>query len=266
MPRRRPDRELIAGSLAHYEDPTYYTHTYQARIDDVAMYVELAVASGGPVLEYGCGNGRILMPIARHGVDVVGVDHSQPMLADLKRRLRAEPREVHKRVRTLRGDMRRLDAKRRFPLVLATFNTVLHLYERPDVEAFLARVRKHLSPGGTFVCDLSVPVPMDLARDPTKAFRTPRFRHPTRGVVRYEEHFDYDRARQILFMGMSFEPLDKPDEAFMTPLAHRQFHPREWEALLHYNGFEVTALYGDFLGAPFDRTSDVMVWHAKVRR
>ena len=264
--RRGPDRELIACSLAHYEDPAYYTHSYANRIDDAHMYVALAVKCGGPVLEYGIGNGRIALPMARHGVSVTGVDHSAPMLKDLARRLKAEPKEVRARVRAVRGDMRKVDLKKRFPLVLATFNTALHLYERPDVEAFLARVKRHLSPRGELVVDMSVPVPADLARDPSKAFRTPRFRHPAMGVVRYEEHFDYDRARQSLFISMGFEPLDNPAGAFMTPLAHRQFYPREWEALLHYNGFEVTNLFGDFHSGPFDRASDVMVWHAKVRR
>jgi hypothetical protein len=52
----------------------------------------------------------------------------------------------------------------------------------------------------------------------------------------------------------------------MTPLAHRQYFPRELEALLHYNGFEVTTLFGDFRCGPFTNASDVMVFHARKRR
>ncbi len=153
----RRDRELEAGSLAHYEDPAYYTSTYADRVADVAYYVALARSSGGPVLEYGVGNGRVALPIARHGVEVVGVDHSAPMLADLRERLAREPADVRSRVRAARGDMRRAKLGRRFPLVLATFNTALHLYTRDDVERFLARVREHLTPRGRFVVDLSMP-------------------------------------------------------------------------------------------------------------
>ena len=116
------------------------------------------------MLEYGIGNGRIAIPMARHGVDVVGVDHSVPMLADLRARLAAEPAEVRARVRAVRGDMRRVRLRRRFPLVLATFNTALHLYTRADVERFLARVREHLRPRGRFVLDLAIPAPGDLAQ------------------------------------------------------------------------------------------------------
>jgi SAM-dependent methyltransferase len=263
----RGDAELEAGTAAHYEDPAYYTSTYARRIDDVAYYVALARRSRGPVLEYGIGNGRIALPIARHGVEVVGVDRSAPMLADLCDRLRREPEDVRARVEAVRGDMRTAKLHRRFPLVVATFNTVLHLYARQDVEAFLARVREHLAPGGRFVADLSVPPLAELARDPARPFHAPRFKHPTAGVVvKNQERFDYDPARQVLFVSMEFEPLGDPDAAWMTPLAHRQFFPREWEALLHYNGFVVERIEGDFEGGPLTRDSDVMVFHARRRR
>jgi SAM-dependent methyltransferase len=281
-PARGIDRELDAGSRAHYEDAAYYASLYKKRIDDVQFYVDLAVkeAKNGPVLEYGIGNGRIALPVARHGVAVVGIDHSRSMLADLRRRLAAEPAEVRRRVSGHFGDMRAKKVPARFPLVTCPFNAALHLYVRADVERFLARVRGHLAPGGLFVCDLSVPVFQDLLRDPARAYKAPRFKYPSSGeLVNYVEHFDYDRARQVLFVSMEFEPLAKretrrgrtelvaePARSWTTPLAHRQFFPQEWEALLHYNGFEVEKVEGDFHGGPLDRTSDVMVWHARARR
>src|SRR6185437_2602502 len=231
--------------------------TYAGRIENVAYYVTLTEKYGDPVLEYGVGNGRVALAVARHGAQVVGVDHSAPMLADLRARLAAETAEVRRRVRAVRGDMRKARLGRRFPLVIAPFNAALHLYTRPDVEAFLGRVHAHLTPGGRFVVDLSMPAPRDLARLAGKAFRAPRFRHPTAGVlVNNREYFDYDPLRQVLFVSMEFEPVDDPGAAWTTPLAHRQFFPREWEALLHYNGFDVERVEGDFQGGPLTRDSD----------
>jgi SAM-dependent methyltransferase len=231
---------------------------------DVMYYVNLAVESGGPVLEYGVGNGRIALPLARAGIEVVGVDHSRPMLDDLRRRLRQEPPEVRRLVHLVRGDMRKVKLKRRFPLVICGFNTALHLYTRHDVEPFLARVREHLTTDGVFVADLSTPPLADLERDPDRAYHAPRFRHPTTGgMVKNVERFDYDPARQVLFVSMEFEPIGRPDLAWMTPLCHRQFFPQEWEALLHYNGLDAIKVEGDFLGGPLDKQSDVMVWHAR---
>jgi SAM-dependent methyltransferase len=266
-PARGIDRELEAGARAHYDDAAYYASLYKKRIDDVQFYVGLAQASGGTVLEYGIGNGRIALPVARHGISVVGIDHSPSMLADLAARLAEEPADVRARLVARRGDMRKKKLGARFPLVTCPFNAALHLYTRLDVERFLARVRAHLAPGGLFVCDLSVPMFEDLMRDPARAYRAPRFKYPSTGeTVRYVEHFDYDRARQVLFVAMEFEPIGHPERAWMTPLAHRQFFPQEWEALLHYNGFEVDKVEGDFHGGPLDRTSDVMIWYARARR
>lgn len=267
----KKDLELEAGSRAHYDDPGYYADTYRRRIDDVAFYVTLAArmvqTTRARVLEYGVGNGRIALPMARHGVEVVGVDHARPMLDDLRARLRDEPREVRERVTLRRGDMRSVKLGRRFPLVICPFNAALHLYTRDDVERFLARVREHMTPDGRFVVDISMPQLEDLSRDPGRAYSVPRFRHPTAGVtVKNREYFDYDRVRQILFVAMEFEPLDDPSAAWTTPLAHRQFFPQEWEALLHYNGFDVESLNGDFHGGALARESDVMVWTARLRR
>jgi hypothetical protein len=188
------------------------------------------------------------------------------MLGDLRARLALEPKDVRSRVRVVRGDMKSVRVRGAFPLVLCTFNTALHLYTRADVERFLARVREHLTPRGRFVVDLSVPSLPDLARDAAHPFHVPRFRHPSSGdVVRNRERFDYDPVRQVLFVAMEFEPVARPEQAWMTPLAHRQFFPQEWEALLHYNGFRVVRVEGDFQGGPLTKESDVMVWHATAR-
>ncbi|HRI66755.1 MAG TPA: class I SAM-dependent methyltransferase [Polyangium sp.] len=266
---RKNDPELEAGTTAHYDNPAYYTRTYKSRLDDVRFYVDLAGASSGPVLEYGCGNGRITIPMARNGTTVVGVDRSIEMLDDLRARLRDEPDDVQAHVTLKRGDMRQAKLGRRFPLVLCPFNAFLHLYGREDVEKFLARVRAHLTPRGEFIFDVSMPEPAELARDPARAYHTPRFRYPSEDgssetLVRYSERFDYDKLRQVLFVSMEFSPVDG-GEPWMTPLAHRQFYPQELEALLHYNGFEITRLDGDFEGSPVTNESMTLLVHTRAR-
>src|SRR6185436_10797464 len=111
-------------------------------------------------------------------VEIAGVDLSAPMIADLRARLRAEPAEVRARVRLRRGDMRSVRLARRFPLVICPFNAFLHLYSRRDVERFLWRAREHLTPRGELVLDISMPDPAELARDPARAYASPRFKYP----------------------------------------------------------------------------------------
>ena len=259
--------DLEQGARAHFSDPGYYTSAYCRRSEDVDYYLAAAVAHRGPVLEYGCGNGRIALPIARLGVEITGVDQSPNMLDDLRRKLREERSDVRRRVTVRRGDMRSVRLTSRFGLVLCTFNTLLHLYTRRDVERFLSRVRSHLRPRGWFVFDVSVPDPNELDRDPNRAYHSPRFRHATIGeVVRYTEQFDYDPLRQTLNVEMRFEPKAHPERAWTTPLTHRQFYPQELEALLHYNGLSVEELHGDFTQSPPDQLSDTLIYWCRLRR
>jgi SAM-dependent methyltransferase len=252
------------GARGHYDDPAYYAKTYKDRRHDIDYYVRLARESKGPVLEYGVGNGRIALHVARAGIEVFGVDLSRPMLDDFEERLKLEPKQVRARVSLAQGDMREHQLGKRVPLVYAPFNCFLHLYTRPDVEAFLARVRAHLAPGGRFVFDFSVPHGEDLSRDPERSYGSPRIRHPTTGeLVKYAERFEYDRLRQLLLIWMEFEPEDggKP---WKVPLTHRQFFPREVEALLHYNGFTDIFFTADFTDQPADQWVDSMVVSCRV--
>jgi SAM-dependent methyltransferase len=248
-----------AGATEHYDDALYYTKTYKERTQDVDYYVKLARRSKGPVLEYGIGNGRVALPIARAGIEVTGIDLSQPMLDSLEAHLQSSPKQVRARVRYRQGDMREVRLRQRFPLVIAPFNCVLHLYDRPDMEAFLARVREHLAPEGRFVFDFSVPHGDDLSRDPEKSFGAPRIKHPTTGeLTRYAERFEYDRLRQLLLIKMEFTPEGK-SKPWTVPLTHRQYFPREMEAMLHYNGFTNIFFTADFTDDAADQHVDSLV-------
>jgi SAM-dependent methyltransferase len=252
-----------AGSTAHYDDPDYYDQAYRSRRDDVAYYVRLGRRSKGPVLEYGVGTGRIALELARAGVAVTGVDRSAPMLRSLSARVAEEPDLVRRRVRIVRGDMRSVRLRERFPLVIAAFNTVLHLHSRSDFERFFARVREHLTPRGRFVFDFSIPQAEYIGVDPRRRFGAPRFRHPSRGLVKYAERFEYDPLRQVLLTEMHFSPTDG-SSPFMVPLTHRQLFPAEIEALLHYNGFSDLEWRADFTDAAPDWDVDSLVVSARV--
>jgi SAM-dependent methyltransferase len=260
---------LESGSDAHYTDPRYYAETYAERALDITYYQGLGAAlpeSGCEVLEYGCGNGRIAIPLAQAGCKVTAVDRSKPMLADFRKRLHGTG-DVKRRITIKEGDMRSVRLRHQFPLVLCTFNTFLHLYTRQDVERFLRRVCAHLAKRSRFVVDISVPEPEELCRDSGRAYRVPRFRHPTTGeVVRYAERFDYDALAQVLTVGMEFEPLHNKEGSWETPLAHRQFFPQEMEALLHYNGLEVVDIHADFEHKAPDSESEALIYHCKKRR
>jgi len=257
---------LRAGTDAHYENAVYYDHAYRSRRHDVAFYVDRAVESGGPVLELGAGTGRVTLAIARRGVPVVGVDRMATMLGRARDRASRLPARARQLVTFERGDVMRLRLGRRFPLVIAPFNVLMHLYTRADVEHALATVRAHLSKNGLFVFDVLVPWARALARDPTRWYKSRPITDPSTGTrYRYDEAFEYDPVAQVQLVTMRFEAIGSSRERFVMPLAHRQFFPAELEALLHYNGFEIDARYGDFDRAPLDGESESQIVLARPR-
>ncbi|MEQ1568733.1 MAG: methyltransferase domain-containing protein [Myxococcota bacterium] len=241
------------GAVDPFADPAAYDRAYADRVDDVAFYRAFAREHGGPVLEIGCGNGRVLLPIAEDGVEIVGIDRSRPLVADLRRRLRPGLPASAKV-----ADMRTFRLGRRFPLVLCTFNTVLHLTHRAEFEQFFRRVRRHLAPGGRFVFDALVPRAADLARDPRRWLRAPGFRE---GGVRYthRERFGYEPLEQLLYVTTEIARAGG-EVCSTTLLVHRQLFPAETEALLHYNGFAVEHVWADFTREEPELDADSLVW------
>src|ERR671922_2808375 len=97
-----------------------YVVPYRTR-PDINFFVEAAQASGGQVLELGCGTGRILIPTARAGVHINGLDASEGMLRVCRARLDTEPADVRRRTDLHHGDIRHFDLGRRFQLITLPF-------------------------------------------------------------------------------------------------------------------------------------------------
>src|SRR5213592_4322659 len=125
---------------------------------DVEWFSALARRTGGPILELGCGTGRIAVPIAQESHHVVGLDRSQAMLERAERRARRANVEV----RWVEGDMRAFSFDESFALIFIAANTFLML--KPDDRwTCLARVREHLAPRGRFAIDVFQPDPNLIA-------------------------------------------------------------------------------------------------------
>src|SRR5262249_48534315 len=162
-----------------------YDFEYRRRRVDVNFYRALASEVGeGPILELGCGTGRLLAPLVRDGRRVVGVDRSTAMLELARQRVRRLGRRAS-RAALLRADFRLLGLRARFPLVVCPFNTLQHAYSWQDVQAVLACVRAALLPGGRFAFDVMNPDLAWLARDPSRRWARTRFHHPTTGELLY---------------------------------------------------------------------------------
>lgn len=278
-PGRLPDRlvdDLVdAGSREHYADAALYDYEYRRRRADVTFYRELARRRGADrILELGAGSGRVTVPLARDGRQVVAIERSGAMLARLRDRIARLPPAAAARITPVAGDLRSFSAGRRFPLAIAVFNVLEHLYTRGEVAACLQRIAAHLEPGGAFAFDVQLPDLAWLTRDSTRRWARTRFTDPTTGrAMFYSTNHDYDPISQIALIRLYYEPADPVEPprsearagrgraggTRVVQLSQRKFFPAELEALVAHAGFRVTERYGDFLFRPLDATADSQV-------
>jgi SAM-dependent methyltransferase len=214
-------------------------------IEDVPFYVEEAVAAGGPVVELGVGTGRIAVPIAARGIEVIGVDSSVGML-DLCR-AQAEAQGVSQLLDLRLGDLREPPVVERVPLVICPFRSFLHLAGDEDrLRAFRA-ARALLSPGGRFVFDVFEPSREDIAETDGRWLE----REP--GIF---ERADWDLRRRTLTLSVH------RDSGGQGTFNLSWLSPAEWAALLREAGFAVEALYGWFDRRPYTAGEDT-IWLAR---
>jgi SAM-dependent methyltransferase len=250
-----------------YDWPDYYDWTSTGLDRDLTYYAELAKQTGGPVLDLGCGTGRVSLAIAKTGIPVTGLDLSAAMLARARRK--AEEMGLSDRIEWVEGDMTRFDLGRKFPLVIIPYRSFLHLLTARDQVEALRRVRAHLTDDGLFAFNIFVPRVKDLYETDGKyAFRGSFPVPGTDQIVELYDHTEYDHFAQIAHVVRYMERYDAQGrqlEKIRAFFRVRYIWPTELNHLLTLCGFKVTARYGSFHRTPFDARSDELVIEAVKR-
>ncbi len=238
----------------------FYDHVVPyAEREDVAFFVQAAQASGGPVLEIGCGTGRILLPTARAGIAITGLDLSAHMLAVCRERLQGEPEPVQSRVTLVQGDMRSFELTQTFQLVTLPFRPFQHLIAIEDQLACLANIHRHLAPGGRLILDLFNPSLIFLTSDTLgqEVGEEPEFSMPDgRRVIRRAKTVSRDYFNQVNHAELIYY-VTHPDgrtERLVHSLFMRYLFRFEAEHLLARSGFTVEALYANYDKTPYGST------------
>lgn len=225
---------------------------------DVPFWERLAVRTGGPVLELGCGTGRLLLPVARTGVRIVGVDRSGPMLARARQRVRRA--RLQRRAALVRADIRRLPfgGSTGFALVMAPYGMLQSLIRDADLSAALAEVRRVLRPGGVLGIDLVADLP---AWQEYQRHQSLSGWRPGRRVhVSLVESVRQDRARGVTIFEQEYtERRGREQTVRRFDLSFRTVTVPQMTRRLERAGFEVTAVLGDYEGRPWDTRAETWV-------
>ena len=239
--------------LAKYYDAGY--SSLKTLGPDAAFYQALARQTGGPVLELGCGTGRVLLPIAQAGTACVGLDPSQAMLDRFREKL------GHSRVELVQGKMQDFDlGAARFELIFSAFRAFQHLGTVPEQLSCLASVRRHLAPSGVFALDVFNPRLERMAASSEAEASDLEFDFEGRKVRRFARNLR-DRARQVTLLKTRY--VEYQDDAVVAELevdlSMRWYYRFELEHLLYRAGFSKVEIFGDFDMSPVGADSPALV-------
>lgn len=238
----------IIASMNDYElIAPYYDLEHADYQDDVDLYLNYAAACGSPVLELGCGTGRLLMPLARRGVKLVGVDSSPAMLARARQHLEAQ--DLLKQVELIEADARALQISQRFRLAFVALNSFAHFITRSDQRAVLGTLHEHLLPGGTLILDLPY---ADIRRHQQadgQVFHQGTWLDQSRSeLVSHLVAPTTDAAGRILYLTHFYDahPQGGPLRRTIVQTALALLSPGEAALLVESSGFRVQRLFGDY--------------------
>ena len=218
---------------------------------DVSFFVDAAREAGSPILEVGCGTGRVLIPTARAGLEIVGLDLSPHMLAVCRERLGREPEAVQNRVQLVQADMRHFELGRPFKLATIPFRPFQHLLTVEDELSCLGSIRRHLVDDGALILDLFNPSLETLLTRPIgeEYGDEPEFSTPDgRRVIRRHKAVAHDRSAQVTQFEIIYN-VTHPDgrpERLVHAFSMRYLFRFEAEHLLARAGFEVEHVYADY--------------------
>jgi SAM-dependent methyltransferase len=259
----KQERALYDSFIADYYDTS---PILAKRTEDVAFYVNAVKKYGDPVLELGCGTGRITMAIAEAGYRIVGLDISEKMLERAGEKRAARRREARERVHLVQGDMTDFDLGEKFRLIVVPFRPFQHLLEIEQQIGCLDCAKKHLAANGRLILDFfqtdaeRIHDPKFLNESLLAEYDLPGGRH----VAMSERVAAVHRGQQRNDVEMIFRVThsDGKQERLVMAWTLRYFFRYEVEHLLARCGFRLEAVYGDFDTSPLEDESPEMIFVA----
>lgn len=236
----------------------YYDLIHRQLTADIPLAMELAQETAGPVLELGCGTGRLLLPLARAGHDVVGLDNSPAMLELVRAKLAKEPAEVRQCVTLVTADMAQFELTQRFGLVLSLNSTLMNL-PPTAMQATLNRVTRHLSPGGRLLVDLDNPamLPGEAGEGVLVLERTMVDPKSGETIMQFAAS-QAEEEGQVVHVTWLFDSLPAGGGTLsrvVVPMDYHYLFPHQLALMLASAGLQLESLMGDYNRRPFEEDS-----------
>ena len=229
-------------------------------LSDLEFYKKwLPKQKDAKILELCCGTGRLTIPLNKAGFDVTGVDFTPSMLTHAKSKAKAEGLDIC----FIQADMRHMDLDERFDLIFIPFNSIHHLYTNDDLFSALNVVKQHLKSTGTFILDCFNPnieflVESSKTQNTISEYETEDGRQVLiKEDMHYESDTQINRIEWHYYINNVFHSTQNLDM--------RMYFPKELDAYLEWNGFQISNKFGTFEEQPFHENSDKQIFVCKLK-
>lgn len=242
-------------NLEEYAHPELYDLENPDFDPEGSFFLSIAAQTGGPVLDLGCGTGRMTIPLAQHGLEITGLDPAAEMLALARAKAGDLP------IEWIEADGRDFHLSRQFNFIFENGAVFMHMLTNLDQRAFLGCVHEHLAPDGRFVFGVIFPHPDRIASAPEEK-EWYSYQDNQGRTVRVSGTEVYDDLSQVK-VETAIRRITEPDGSetvHVAPLALRYTFPQELEALLERAGFVVVERYGGADRSPLTSASQSMVY------
>jgi SAM-dependent methyltransferase len=246
----------------------YYDAENADKTDDIDFYKGLLTAYPGPVLEIGCGCGRVVLPLARDGHTVHGIDNDATMLGRARKRVEIKP-DAYPHLTLQEGDILTDEIPGGpFASVLMSYNMLMHFHHQPQQITLLERLRAVAADDALLVLDLPNAGEMFATPDSDAITLERTFIEPETGhMVMQQAVSVLDRATQMMRVSWIYDEItgDGTLKRTVAPTLFRYFFPYEVQLLLNRCGWGVDTLYGDTDGSPFEDGAPRMIVLASAK-
>ena len=251
------------NNFEEYNDPISYDIENDAYTSELNLLTEWAIKQGGPIIDLACGTGRMTIPLAKKGFELIGVDLHRGMLEHAKRK--AENLVIQ--IKWLVQDCTVLQLEEKSPFMFMVGNSFQHFHTNKQQNLVLRSIHSHLETDGILVFGIRFPTAEELLQPSTEEYWKTYIDTIENKEVKVYTISNYNPLEQIQHYTTIRKYMDKGNvvKERRTNISLRYTYPKEMERLLFENGLDILHVYEDWNKSLLSKDSDEMIYVCKKR-
>ncbi|TQR19992.1 class I SAM-dependent DNA methyltransferase [Psychrobacillus vulpis] len=251
--------KIFTDNLEEYDDPVSYDIENNAYIGELPLLVKWASKKAGPIIDLACGTGRMTIPLASEGYNLIGVDLHTGMIEQAKKKTQ----ELNVQIEWIEQDCTQLDLNCKSSLIYMVGNSIQHFYTNESQNMLLNSIHNHLKEDGVFIFGTRFPSAEELLQPSTEEYWKTYNDTVCNKEVDVYTISNYDAISQIQHY-ITIRKFKNDDgeivEEKRTNISLRYTYPKEMERILSDNGFEILHVYKDWNGTPISNDAYEMIY------